>query len=197
MKRKTSFLIDLIIVALFCALIFTSMEVIPAIWGLVAYLAPNLIDYLPDILLGAVFLLLILYVSFIKKEANMLNYIYFVILVAVTFMISTKIKDSYNKMHLFEYFMLSILSFRLFHHYIYDIRLYILALFLSLLVGIADEFTQILVCSRRFDLFDLRNDMIAALIGQFFVAFVISPKLDLWRFKLKRRTKDLYRARLK
>jgi len=191
MKRAISFIRDLIFLLTFCTFLFTSMEIMPAVWGLLAYFSPDALQHLPDILGGFTLFILLLYVICVKKQTRISSYIYFLVLSIAIYVASARIDGPYNKMHLFEYFILSVLSFRIFHYFIYDARLYIIAVSICIVVGICDEFVQMFVASRAFDLLDLRSDIIAALFGQLFIFLVVRPDLDIWRSRLKKHIRHL------
>ncbi|NQT95198.1 MAG: VanZ family protein, partial [Candidatus Omnitrophica bacterium] len=156
MKRRISILIDFILILVFCTFIFTTIHIMPIIWYVLSLVIGESLFYLPDILLAFVFIILLFYTACVKKQTKISSYICFMVLSISTYLIYLNIKGPYNKMHLFEYFIVSILFFKLFRHYITNLKLYILVIILSALTGLFDESLQFFVLSRDCSLGDLR-----------------------------------------
>ena len=91
-----------------------------------------------------------------------------------------------------QYFLLSILVFRIMHHFIYDIRLYILGVLVAGCFGIADETAQYFISTRTASLADLGVDFISAALGQMFLFLVVRPELETGRSKLRKQIKGYY-----
>ena len=78
------------------------------------------------------------------------------------------------------------------HHFIYDIRLYILGVLIAGCFGIVDETTQYFISTRGASLADLKADFISAILGQMFLFLVVRPELETGRSKLRKQIKGYY-----
>jgi len=168
------------------------MEVMPSIWQILKLLLSEDIKYLTDIFIAIPLILLLFYTIFIKRQKRLLSYIWYVILITFVYVLYNAIENPYDRMHIFQYFILSILVFRIMHHFIYDIRLYFFGVLITICFGITDEIAQIFVSTRGASIFDLSADIISGLLGQMFLLLVVRPDLEMWRFKLRKQIKGYY-----
>lgn len=185
MKTRTKVIIDWILLIVFCTFLFLTIELLPKYWGVLEYLLKGNVEYIPAVFIGSILSFLLFYTTFIKKQRELSSYVWFIILTFLLFFVYDYIKDPYDKMHLFEYFILSFLFFKALHHHIFSYRLYFLGAIFSMLIAVIDETTQLFTADRTFSLVDIGADFTAAVLGQLSIALIIRPKLERWRFKLK------------
>ena len=132
-------------------------------------------------------LLLLFYLIFIKRQKRVSSYLCYVALVGSALLLYEVIPDHYEKMHIFEYFIVSILCFRVLHHSFHDIRLYFFSIILSLFIALLDESLQFFTLYRAFSIKDIAADILSAATGQFFIMLVIRPDIGSWRLKLNKK----------
>ena len=177
----------------FCALIFLTRDILPAIWNSFrSFAGDDAAAYIPAVFVGCSMLFLLLYLIFIKKKRRLSNYIWYLAVLAVLSLAYTRIGNPYDKMHLFEYFLLSLFAFRLFHHYFFSYKLYLINAIFTILIAVIDEGSQLFTVYRSFSFADLGADFIAAVLGQVSIALVIAPKLQVWKFYIKRKYKHFF-----
>jgi VanZ family protein len=127
------------------------------------------------------------YTVIVKKQKNFLAYAWFLILAVLFYVAYDEIENPYDKMHLFEYFALSFLFFRLLRHYMFNVWLYPVCAMLTMVVAITDESLQIFTSHRHFSFSDLGADFISALLRQISIALTIRPTLESYRYTLRRK----------
>ena len=192
MRIRPSFILDLILFIMFSFFVFTAMEIMPSIWTVLRLILKEEMRHLTDIFIAIPFIILLFYTIFVKRQKHFLSYVWYIILIVLVYVLYNSIESPYNRMHIFQYFLLSILVFRIMHHFIYDIRLYILGVLIAGCFGIVDETTQYFVPTRVASLADLGADFISAGLGQMFIFLVVRPELEIGRFKLRKQIKGYY-----
>lgn len=192
MRIRPSLILDIILFIMFSFFVFTAMEVMPSIWTVLRFILKEDIKHLTDIFIAIPFIILLFYTIFVKRQKHFLSYLWYIILIVLVYVLYNSIESPYNRMHIFQYFLLSILVFRIMHHFIYDARLYFLGILIAGCFGIADETTQYFISTRRASLADLGADFISAALGQMFLFLVVRPELEMWRFKLRKHIKGYY-----
>ena len=80
-------------------------------------------------------------------------------------------------LHLVQYALLGLLFYRALTHRLRDYSIYPLAVLLTAMVGIVDEYIQWVVPTRYYDLADIRINLIAGLLGQVGLACGLRPRL--------------------
>lgn len=181
------------LVVSFCALLFLTQDALPAIWNTVRSLFGDaVVMYIPAAFMGSSMAFLLLYIVFIKKKRNFSNYIWYLIVLTVLYVAYMGIDNPYEKMHLFEYFLLSLFAFRLFHHYIFSYKLYFINAIFTIAIALLDEGSQLFTVHRTFSFADLGADFTAAVLGQLSIALIIAPKLQVWRLRIKSKYKHYY-----
>lgn len=171
----------------FCVFLFSTLHILPVIWEVSAIILEEDVVYIPALFIGSIMFFLLFYTVFLKEQRRLSSYLWYIIITALLSVTYYYIKDPYDKMHLFEYFILSFLFFRALHHHLYSQKLYVLGAVFSMIIAVIDETTQLFVANRTFSLADIGADFTAALLGQFSIVLIIKPKLERWRFKLKLR----------
>ena len=192
MRIRPSFILDLILFIMFSFFVFTAMEIMPSIWTVLRFILKEEIRHLTDIFIAIPFIILLFYTIFVKRQKHFLSYVWYIILIVLVYVLYNSIESPYNRMHIFQYFLLSILVFRIMHHFIYDIRLYFLGVLIAGCFGIADEITQYFISTRTASLADLGVDFISAALGQMFLFLVVRPELEIGRFKLQKQIKGYH-----
>lgn len=192
MKNHIAILLDWILLFIFCTFLFLTVELLPKCWGLLEYLFEEVIGYVPALFIGAILSILLFYTVFIKKQRRLSSYAWFIILAALLLVVYDYIKEPDDKMHLFEYFIMSFLFFKALHHHVFSYRLYFLGAIFTMVIAVVDETMQFFTASRTFNLADIGADFAAAMLGQLSIALVIRPKLERWRFKLKQKRAHLH-----
>lgn len=171
----------------FCVFLFSTLHILPVIWEVSAIILEEDVVYIPALFIGSIMFFLLFYTVFLKEQRRLSSYLWYIIITALLSVTYYYIKDPYDKMHLFEYFILSFLFFRALHHHLYSQKLYVLGAVFSMIIAVIDETAQLYVINRTFSLADIGADFTAALLGQFSIVLIIKPKLERWRFKLKLR----------
>jgi VanZ family protein len=164
-----------------------AMDTLPAVWFLFNLAAGKNIEYFPGIFIAIPLLSLLFYTVFIKRQKNISSYIWYIILTVSMVQAYYMIEGPWNRMHIFLYFLVSILSFRLLHHFFHDKRLYVFSFLLASIIGVMDECLQFFSVHRGFSLLDIKADACAALLGQLFLMLVVRPGLKPWIPKLKKK----------
>lgn len=192
MKTRTRAIIDWSLLSIFCVVMFLTLKILPKIWQVSAFLLEEDVSYIPKIFIGSILLLFFLYLVFFKRQRRASSYIWFIILTVSLSFAYGHIEDPYDKMHLFEYFILSFLFFRALHHHIFSQKLYLMGAVFSMIIALLDETTQLFIANRSFSPIDIGADFTAAVLGQLSISLIVRPELEAWRFKLK-----LWRTKLR
>jgi hypothetical protein len=192
MRLKIAPILDWLLFITFISFVFMAMDTLPAVWSLFNLVAGRNIEYFPGIFIAIPLLLLLFYTAFIKRQKNIGPYIWYIILTVSMVQVYYMIEGPYNRMHIFLYFLASILSFRLFRHFFHDKRLYIFSFLLASTVGVIDECLQFFSAHRGFCFLDIKADACAALLGQLFLMLVVRPDLMPWVPKLEKEIKGYH-----
>ena len=192
MRPHTTAILDWILFISFIVFLFMATDILPAVWVVLNLIAGKDIEYFPGIFIAVPLFLLLFYLAFIKRQRNTSCYVCYIVLTVIMAHVYYMIDGPYNRMHIFLYFMVSIMSFRLLHNYLHDIRLYIFGFSLAVFFGVIDECLQFFSAHRGFSLSDIKADALAALLGQLFIMLVVRPNLRPWIPKLKSKMKGYY-----
>jgi hypothetical protein len=192
MRIQLSFILDWILFIAFSAFIFMAMDILPVIWSVLYIVIGDRAIYMPDIFIGIPLVLLLFYTAFIRKQRNIASYIWYIALVIILTQIYYTIDGPYKRMHIFEYFLLSIICFKVLHHYFHDERVFLIGFLMAAFFGVADECLQHFSPARGFSLLDIKADACAALLGQLFIMLVIRPDLKPWVPKLRKKIKGYH-----
>jgi VanZ family protein len=192
MKSYILLILDWILFVSFIMFIFMAMDILPAVWYLLGLISGKNIAYFPAIFIGIPLFILLFYVAFIQKQKRISSYIWYIVLVIIITQVYYMIDGPHNRMHIFLYFMLSIISFRFLRNYMHDKRLYLFGFLIATSFGVIDECLQLFSITRGFCFLDIRSDACAVLIGQLFMALVVRPDLEPWVPKLKNKIKGYY-----
>ncbi|MFC1808465.1 VanZ family protein, partial [Candidatus Omnitrophota bacterium] len=77
------------------------------------------------------------------------------------------------------------------HHHLYTTKLYVIGALFTMIVALVDEYTQMFTVYRTFSFADIGADFAAGLLGQFSIALILRPELDIWRVGLRYKRKML------
>lgn len=185
MSTRTKTIIDWVLLIIFCAFLFSTLHILPVIWEVSAIILEEDVGYIPALFISSIMFFLLFYTIFFKEQRRLSSYVWYIVITGLLSVAYYYIKDPYDKMHLFEYFVLSFLFFRALHNHLYSKKLYVLGAVFSMIIAVIDETAQLFVANRAFSLTDIGADFTAALLGQLSITLIIKPKLETWRFKLK------------
>jgi VanZ family protein len=189
MHNRITILLDWILVIVFLTFIVLTLDIMPDLWSLISIIIGGQIQHMPEVFIGSAVATLLLYAVFIKCQRNPFAYLWFFVLAEAFYIVYSNIKSPYDRMHLYEYFILGFLFFRLLRHYAHTEKLYVLSCVLTMLVAVVDEYLQSFSAYRTPSISDLMADFSAALFGQLSIALVIKPRLAALSFKIKNKIK--------
>ena len=192
MKPNTTVVLDWMLFISFTVFLYMAVDILPAIWSVLNLITGKNIEYFPGIFIAIPLFLLLFYTVFIRKQQNTYCYVWYIILTVGMVQIYYMIEGPYNRMHIFLYFMVSILFFRMLHHYLHDNRLYFFGFLMAVSFGVFDECLQFFSANRGFSLSDIKADALAALLGQMFLMLVVRPDLRPSIPRLKSKVKRYY-----
>jgi len=191
-KDKMVRIFDWALIIVICGFIFSTLDILPAVWNALRFIIGDGVNFIPVVFIGSVLGFFLFYTLAVKKQKHLQSYIWFGILVVCIYFAYKGIEGPYDKMHLFEYFIMSFVLFRVLHHYIVSTKLYFLGAIFTLVVAVVDETMQGFSPTRVFSFADLGADFVAATLGQISIALIIKPKLEIWRFTLKSKIKRFH-----
>ena len=185
MRTRTKVIIDWGLLGFFCLVMFFTSTTLPEVWENLPDLFQGNKEYLPMIFIVSIQLIFLGYLIFVRKQAKVSSYLWYIFFMGLLFFVYKQIPDPYDRMHLFEYFIVTYLFFKALHHHIFSQKLYFMGVIFTLSLALIDEFFQLFTFERTASLADLAADFAAATVGQLSIALIIKPKLEKWRFKLK------------
>ena len=186
MRYRSKIITDWAIAVIFFIFIMT-MLVVPGV-GEVRSVVSNanlLINILTGVLFGLIFIALLLYLFF-KDKNKTSSYFWLTGTFLIYFVVLNMTDTAWDRFHLVEYGILSLLLFRALRHSIATKMLYVWSFVIVLIFALLDETLQLFVTNRGFELSDLGLDCLSAFAGMLLVATVIRPELKTVNFKIRR-----------
>lgn len=191
MKTRNKILFDWIVLFVFCSIIYLTMDMLPTVWNILQSSVGVNVVYIPRIFVGSVLLFLFFYLLIFRKHRVLSSYLWFAGLTVILGVMYGSIGNPYDKMHLFEYFIMSFLFFKALRHHLFTTKLYFLGAIFAMIMALTDETFQFFTAERTFSLGDIGADFVAATLGQIAIALIIRPKLEVWRPMLRRSQRHL------
>jgi hypothetical protein len=154
------------ITALYVIFIYATLNVAPGIWDSVNDLLGGRNDFLLYIVYSAAGLALFYYILFVKKERNIVKYLVLVFYAAVFIIMLRYAQHAREKIHMAEYGLLGIMLYNALKIDFdrFDIKLYLLGVFICALVGYVDELIQGILPNRVFDRRDILMNAVSGIL---------------------------------
>jgi hypothetical protein len=158
-----------------------TFDVMPGMWSVWRLYLGELIDYVPLAFISGVQLLMLFYIIVVSKKNRYSSYIWYLILTAVLCISYTWLKDPYEKMRIFEYFLLSLIFFKVFHYQIEGRRVYVISAFATIAVAVIDEYLHYLIVYEPLSLPYIRAEVTISILAQISVALIFKPRFPTWK----------------
>ena len=144
-----------------------------------------------NLYIGVIGAALAIYTVVAEKNLKPLRLVTLALILVAGFYGVNSLKFAYDKLHVIEYSILSLLLFRVLRFYNTTTALYFWCVIFSVVAGSADEFVQKFIPGRTSSLLDIRTDLCAATLTGLAIAFVICPRLEKWRIRMDFLKKEL------
>lgn len=126
--------------------------------------------------LAVLFLNLILHDVFRGRVRSVLRYIWLIALAWAAIATLYEIDDPQSRMHMPEYLIVGFLAFRAAYSYVRTRTAYFLMVIVIFVFAITEEYLQLSIPGRTFELFDLFIDFWSVLLSIMMIDFALSPK---------------------
>lgn len=130
-----------------------------------------------SLIAGFFFGIMVLAYIFRRRKKNVARRVGWLIILlsASAWLMPFQLQTPAEAIHFFQYGILSLLLFLAWSHHIRDRLVYPVCVITAMIAASLDEFLQWLMPGRYWDIRDIRLNLLAAMILQFFIAFVIVP----------------------